>query len=398
MKLSRHLTRSLPCSIVYALALVLACNATEPTPSASSPRSDRAASASAVPEVPTPASKSLVPSEAAARLSAVEWFEGSLEQAQAQAKRTDKLLFVDVGAYWCPPCHRLDEEVFVVPEVGRYLAKSFVSVHIDAEKGEGPDLVAEYKVQAYPTMLVLNATGVEQGRIVDFLSAAKLTEALARVVAGQSVLVDLESALASDPDDVAKRFALAHAYALRAEGKRAKALYQQILVADPHNEMGFAAKVYYDEAMFLRYKLDGDLQGAIDDFKVLQQRFPASASAVKAYSRIGRLLHKLGRSDDAIASLDQMLATDPSSLRLAANYGWFSFREQCHPQAGLRVVDQALSAHETEAELHYLRAELKHLVGDDSAALLAIRRASELESESVFYKTQVARFEQLSGA
>src|SRR5690606_2728779 len=51
-------------------------------------------------------------------VSAVDWFEGSLEQALAKAKAEDKLVFVDVGAYWCPPCHELDETVFTLPKVG----------------------------------------------------------------------------------------------------------------------------------------------------------------------------------------------------------------------------------------------------------------------------------------
>ena len=43
-------------------------------------------------------------------VSAVTWFDGTLEAALTAAKAEGKLVFVDVGAYWCPPCHRLDEE------------------------------------------------------------------------------------------------------------------------------------------------------------------------------------------------------------------------------------------------------------------------------------------------
>ncbi|MCA9684855.1 MAG: DUF255 domain-containing protein, partial [Myxococcales bacterium] len=78
---------------------------------------------------------------------AVDWFEGSLEQALSRATSEDKLVFVEVGAYWCPPCHELEEQVFTDPRVGAWLEEHAVAVHIDAEKGEGPELVDRYAIQ-----------------------------------------------------------------------------------------------------------------------------------------------------------------------------------------------------------------------------------------------------------
>ena len=154
----------------------------------------------------------------------------------------------------------------------------------------------------------------------------------------------------------------------------------------------------YNRASFLVANLDGDLEGAIAVYRDLQARFPKSREAVRAHRSIGRQLHKLGRSDEAIASLEAMIAADPADVALKASYGWFSFRQRCQPAAGLKAVEAGIEAEPDNAELHYLRAELAHLVGDDALARTSMRRAAELEPKTAYYRRQLRRFEALGGA
>ncbi len=344
-------------------------------------------------DLPTPGVK-----EDGSIVSAVPWFEGSLEQALEQASKKNKLVFVHVGAYWCPPCHRLDEEVFTQPSVGRVLGERTIALHVDAEKGEGPEIAERYHVQAYPTLLVLEPTGVEKGRVVDFLPAEDLVAALDRIAAGKNVLEHLVAEVELAPDDLSKRYALGNAYALSARRELAEEQYEIVMLGDPHDELGLASSVLYDRALFFRYKLDGDAHGAIAAFQELQTRYPESKAASRAYRQIGRILHQLGRSDEAIRSLERMLAEDPDDPSLASSFGWFSFREKCNPARGLEVVTVAIHKNPEEAELHYLSAELSHLLGDDAAALRSMRRASDLEPRSAYYQRQVRRFEEANGA
>ena len=142
---------------------------------------------------------------------AVHWFEGSLDEALAMADAQGKLVFVDVGAYWCPPCHELDEKVFTDERVATWLREHAIALHVDAEKGEGPELVDRYRVQAYPTLLVLEASGVEKDRIVDFHPSEALIEMLAAIAEGGNVLAKLAGAVEAAPDDLEARFELGHA-------------------------------------------------------------------------------------------------------------------------------------------------------------------------------------------
>ena len=130
--------------------------------------------------------------------------------------------------------------------------------------------------------------------------------------------------------------------------------------------------------------------------EALQAKYPESKEALKAHRMIGRAYCKLGRTDEAVASLEAMIAELPDDVDLKASYGWFAFRQQCRPDAGLKAVLAGIEQDPKAAELRYLEAELRSLVGEPAAALAAIRKASELEPESAYYKRQVQRFEALA--
>lgn len=384
--------------IAAGLALVGGCASEDPP----APKAERAPSPA--PPEPAPPADATAAAPAAAPgvrpdgsiVSAVPWFSGSLEDAVAKAGDEGKLVLVDVGAYWCPPCHRLDEEVFVLPRVGEEIAKRFVAVHVDAEKGDGPEIAERYRVQAFPTILVLEASGMEKGRVVDFLPPDELLVALDRIAQGENVLAELAARVEAEPDDMSLRYDLGHAWLLAAKPDAARPHLDAVLVADPKNEMGLASRVLYDRAMFQTYKIERDLPGAIEAYRELQARFPDSKEATRAYRQIGRILAEQDKPAEAVASLEAMLATDPDDTSLAASFGWFSFREKCEPEAGLRAVDAALAKSPGDAELHYLRAELTHMLGREGEALLAIGKASELEPRSAYYRRQVRRFEAIS--
>lgn len=384
---------------------VVACGGSEPpAPAERSPTGKAAASEPAPPPAIQQDPPVVPPPQALAPgvqpdgevVSAVAWFHGSLDEALARAKAEKKLVLMDVGAYWCPPCQQLDEEVFVRSEVGERLGRGYVALHVDAEKGEGPELAERYHVLAYPTLLVLEATGVEKGRMVDFLPAPALLATLDRIEQGGNVLAELVDAVENDPDDLTKRYALAHAYLLAADAQAARPELEAVLVGDPKGELGLASQALYDRALFLTYKLEDEPEKAIEEFRELQRRFPQSKEAVRAYRNLGRIQCELGRKDEAVASLEAMVATKPDDPTLASAYGWFSFREGCGHEPALAAVRKGIALAPTDADLRYVEAELLHALGRDAEGLASIREASTLEPKSAFYRRQVTRFTELA--
>jgi tetratricopeptide (TPR) repeat protein len=327
---------------------------------------------------------------------AVEFFDGGFEEARNLAQATNRLLFLDVGAYWCPPCHELDEKTFTDPRVGAWLNEHTVPLHIDAEKGEGVELVDRYRVQAYPTLLLLEPSGVEKGRLVDFIPPDELLPKLEDLAKGGNVMADLEAKVAEAPEDVDALYELGHAYLLSARREEAEQVFARVLAGDLENAKGYASKVFYDLSMFATLKIDKDPELAIRELEQLQKKYPDSEEATKAYRIIGRALCQLGRPDEAAAALTKMVESDPEDVALKASFGWFAFRENCRPDAGLEAVLAGIAQKPDDAELRYLEAELRRLSGELEPALAAIRKASELEPDSAYYRRQVRRFEALA--
>lgn len=84
----------------------------------------------------------------------------TLEKAQKEAAKTGKLIFIDAYTDWCGPCKQMAATSFMDAEVGEIFNNNFINVKIEMEKdADGPSIAKRYRVNAYPTLLILNAEG-----------------------------------------------------------------------------------------------------------------------------------------------------------------------------------------------------------------------------------------------
>ncbi|MDT8346402.1 MAG: thioredoxin family protein [Flavobacteriaceae bacterium] len=89
----------------------------------------------------------------------MRFYEVPFEQAQALAKKENKMIYLDIGANWCGPCRMIKNKTYPNPKVGKYFNFRFISVMKDGERGEGYELAKHYKVRSYPTLLFLTPEG-----------------------------------------------------------------------------------------------------------------------------------------------------------------------------------------------------------------------------------------------
>lgn len=104
----------------------------------------------------------------------VNW-QTDLPKAQAQAKQEGKLVMLDfTGSDWCGWCIKLNKEVFSTPEFAEYAAKNVVCVEVDfpnkkklspAQTQANDALAKKYKIQGYPTIIVLDGDGKKVGEL-----------------------------------------------------------------------------------------------------------------------------------------------------------------------------------------------------------------------------------------
>lgn len=136
-------------------------------------------------------------------------------EIKAKAAKEKKVIFLDAYTSWCGPCKKMAKEVFTNNEVADYFNANFINAKIDMEKGEGPELAKKYKINAYPSLLFIDAQGklvsskVGAQDVKAFIDCGKLS------VSGESI----ESLMAQYKKGD-RSFAFMKKYLTRMEGLR----------------------------------------------------------------------------------------------------------------------------------------------------------------------------------
>jgi protein disulfide-isomerase len=95
--------------------------------------------------------------------------------AQARGKTDNKLVLLNfTGSDWCGWCKRLNAEVFSKPEFQEYAAKNLVLVELDfprfkqqsdVVRKQNEQLAGKYRIEGFPTIIVLNSAGKMVGEL-----------------------------------------------------------------------------------------------------------------------------------------------------------------------------------------------------------------------------------------
>ena len=120
--------------------------------------------------------------------SGVKW-ETSLAEAQKRAKAEHKLIFMDVYTDWCGWCIKLQKETFPSTEAQAALAKvvpfSARTQFKNGKDAENKFIEQQYRVNAYPTLILLDADGKEVARNSGYLTPGPFAAWIAQGVASK---------------------------------------------------------------------------------------------------------------------------------------------------------------------------------------------------------------------
>ena len=108
---------------------------------------------------------------------AIDWYDGTVEEAFAEARRSAKPLFLYWGAVWCPPCNLMKSTLFQQPE---FIARTrdFVAVYLDGDTQRAQVWGEKHDAVGYPTLIVFDSAGRQMTRLPSTLTPDSFMAAL----------------------------------------------------------------------------------------------------------------------------------------------------------------------------------------------------------------------------
>ena len=81
----------------------------------------------------------------------------SFENIKKEAKKSDKIIFIDCYTTWCGPCKWMDKNVFTNDSVADFYNKNFINAKFNMESDSGKIVWSSYTINSYPTFLYIDA-------------------------------------------------------------------------------------------------------------------------------------------------------------------------------------------------------------------------------------------------
>ncbi len=112
----------------------------------------------------------------------IDFHTGTWQEVLEQAKKENKLVFLDLYATWCGPCKVLKSKTFPDAAVGQFFNENFINYAVDAEKGIGVELAKKYNIIGYPTLLFVDSSGNLVAKTMGYHTPEQLIEVGEQVV------------------------------------------------------------------------------------------------------------------------------------------------------------------------------------------------------------------------
>lgn len=115
-----------------------------------------------------------------------------------QAIENNRPYFAYFTATWCMPCRMMDETTWQDPNLAKYIDENYYAVKIDVDNFDGYVYKEEFKVTAYPTILLFEPNGTFMKRIEGSITGSKLQAYLEQYDGFEDTPVDYTN----DPNDI----------------------------------------------------------------------------------------------------------------------------------------------------------------------------------------------------
>ena len=322
---------------------------------------------------------------------------GDFASALARAAKAKKLVFIDFYATWCGPCKMMDRTVYTDSSVAQ-VAASFVNRKVDAEKGEGIALAQRYRINAYPTLVVVDPTGTEVARETGYRPADRFRRFLDDVRSGRGTISGLEkTVLKKGGDTFENRVALGEKYAEVGWTDEAREQFDRALKVDPSDPGHRASELLLTIARGRSQA--GNPGAAIADASTFLTHFPDSPRRVEALAIKAQAQAEQADKDSAVATYRQILAMSPDDPGAMAAFARFCAVNAAGLDEALAVATKAVEVTGgKDADVLDALAEVHSARGEYDEAVATAERALDANPNRGDLRAKLERFQELAVA
>ncbi|WP_140937881.1 thioredoxin family protein [Sphingobacterium lumbrici] len=207
----------------------------------------------------------------------INFEDGSWAEIKAKAAKEKKAIFMDCYTSWCGPCKTLARDVFTNNEVADYFNANFINAKFDMEKGEGIELRKQYSVNAFPTLLFIDAEGKLISKKVGALDVRAFLDFGKKSVGGESL-----EYLTAEYKKGNREFAFMKKFMARMEGQRENtgAIMEAYFQATPQAKWQTNENWYFIDR-YIKNEQSPVFKAVLENQKAYEAKF--SADAVSEY-------------------------------------------------------------------------------------------------------------------
>ena len=319
----------------------------------------------------------------------VKWSDESYAQILQRAKQENKYVFIDFYATWCGPCKRLDEVTYPDARASELL-NSMIPAKWDAEKDPWIPLAKQYKVSAYPTLIVIAPDGKEVDRHLGFLEPAEFVATIDGYRNGVGTIADLQNQLREKPDDIELLYKVGMKHADAGRAGDASAVLTRAMELDPKDAKGRNAGILY--ALGEAYYVDEKYADAKPYFDRLVKEYEGSDMYDSGIKRLAGTEFKLGNKDAAVATYwkaTEKKANDPAALN---GFAWFCAQRKIGLDKALPAAQKAADLSGRDPGILDTLAEVYFAMGDFDNAIKVEEEAAAKDPKDTYLKEQIEKF------
>lgn len=302
------------------------------------------------PEKPTPGTASAPPDSTTPTVRGIDWFQGGVDAALAEARARQRPVFLYWGAQWCPYCKQVKATIFTRRDVIDR-SRHFVAVELDGDAPAAQRAGERFGVTGYPTMIVFSPDGEELTRIPNGLDVEAYADIFDWALnATRPVAASVEAALTGQTldDDEWQRLAV---YSWAQDNNRvlgetsAVGVFKSLTAACPARLTVACSRLYF---LYL-----GERISDVED---------APLTVAEADEALRRVTALLGDQTLIAANLDTVLHAGPevvaavtaadSEQRDTLRQAWQGVLGRLADDPGLSTVEQLYASYAPVGFLH----------------------------------------------